>query len=51
MAPCNCGSKGNKLEYVVAFSDGTSKTFNTEVEAKIATQRKGGTYRAQTKNR
>lgn len=50
MAPCNCGSKGNKLEFIVQFPDGTSKVFNTEVEAKIATQRKGGTYQARTKS-
>jgi hypothetical protein len=49
---CNCGSKGgrgSKVEYVATFSDGTSRTYASEHEARAATKSKGGTYYARTK--
>lgn len=50
MPPCNCGGgkSGVKVQYVATYPDGSSKTFNTEVEAKVSTARKGGTYTART---
>lgn len=50
MVGCNCGkSKGGRETFVATFTDGTTKTYNTEVEARVATQRKGGTYRRQVR--
>lgn len=46
---CNCGKKsgGGRETYVATFTDGTTKTYATEVEARVATSRAGGTYRKQ----
>lgn len=43
---CNCGSKSKNVTYVATFPDGTTKAYASEIEARIAVQRKGGTYRA-----
>jgi hypothetical protein len=45
--PCNCGggaATGKKVTYVATFSDGTTRVYQSEVEAKIAVSRKGGSY-------
>lgn len=46
---CNCGKKktGPAPTYVAKFSDGTSQTYKSEIEAKAAVARKGGTVKAQ----
>jgi hypothetical protein len=44
--PCNCGGSRKKVTYVAVFSDGTTKVYASEVEARIAVQRNGGSYRA-----
>ena len=46
--PCNCGGKtasGQKVTYVATFSDGTTKTYATEIDARVAVTKKGGSYR------
>lgn len=45
--PCNCGAgkSGAKVTYVATFSDGTTKTYATEIDAKVAVTRNGGSYR------
>jgi len=50
MSPCNCGggTAGKKATYVATFSDGTTKVYQSEVEAKVAVTRKGGSYRKAT---
>lgn len=51
MSPCNCGKKGGGREtFVATFPDGSSRTYNTEVEARTATQKKGGTYKRQVRS-
>lgn len=48
MAPCGaCGSKTHKASYVHTAKDGTKKTYSSEVEAKAAVARRGGSYKAQ----
>jgi hypothetical protein len=46
---CACGSKGSSVKrqtFVVTFSDGTSKSYASEVEAQSAIARRGGgTYK------
>jgi hypothetical protein len=51
MSPCNCGGSKTKVEYVATFSDGSSKTYSSELEAKVAVVRKGGSYKARTADR
>jgi hypothetical protein len=44
---CACGgakSSGPKPTWTVTHRDGTKKSYNTEVEARMAVSRKGGTY-------
>lgn len=46
--PCNCGggaATGKKVTYVATFPDGTSKVYDSEVAAKVAVSRQGGSYR------
>lgn len=46
---CSCrGGKSGKVTYVARFSDGTTKTYQTETEARMAVERNGGSYRAST---
>ena len=40
---CNCGKKGSATSWVYVAPDGTTKTYRTEVEAKAAKIRAGGT--------
>lgn len=49
MSPCNCsgGTSGKKTTYIATFSDGTRKVYASEVEAKVAVSRKGGSYTQQ----
>jgi len=45
---CNCGTKrAGKETFKVTHADGTSKVVNSEIEAKAAVARKGGTYKRQ----
>lgn len=44
---CNCGGSRStkpKPTYTVTHKDGTKKAYNSEVEARMAVSRKGGTY-------
>lgn len=42
---CNCGKKlAPKATYVVTFPDRKTRVYNTEIEAKMAVQRNGGSY-------
>jgi hypothetical protein len=42
---CNCNKKKvAAATHVVRFPDGTSKTYRSATEAKVAVARKGGTY-------
>ena len=47
--PCNCGAgktaSGARVTYVATFSDGTTKTYATEIDARVAVTKKGGSYR------
>lgn len=46
--PCNCGGKtasGQKVTYVATFSDGTKQTYATEIDARVAVTKRGGSYR------
>jgi hypothetical protein len=46
--PCNCGTKQpGKITYKVTHSDGSVKVFNSEIEAKAAVARRGGSYQKQ----
>lgn len=44
--PCNCGggAAGKKVTFIATFPDGTTKVYDSEVAAKVATTRKGGSY-------
>lgn len=45
---CACGSKGSvaRATYVVTFTDGSTKSYASEVEAQSAIARRGGgTYK------
>lgn len=46
MAPCNCsgGSSGKRTTFIATFSDGTTKVYDSEVAAKVAVNRNGGSY-------
>lgn len=41
---CACGSKGSvaRSSYVATFTDGSTKTYASEVEAQAAVARRGG---------
>lgn len=42
---CNCGTNKTNRTYVVRYSDGTTKSYKTEVEASAAAKRSpGATY-------
>ena len=47
MACGKCASKGGKTTYVHTAKDGTKKTYSSEVEAKAAVARRGGSYKSQ----
>jgi hypothetical protein len=48
MACGSCAaSRNSKTTYKWTGADGTTKVFSTEVEAKAAVARKGGSYKAQ----
>lgn len=50
MACSSCGSKARKrVEYEVTYPDGRTRTYGSEIEAKMATSRHGGTYRSKAK--
>jgi hypothetical protein len=42
---CACGNKNQSKSYVWTAPNGSSKTFKTEVEARAAVIRNGGSYR------
>jgi hypothetical protein len=45
---CNCGNKGTSSvpkSFVVKNPDGSTKSYRTEVEARAAAQRTGGTWK------
>jgi len=42
MSPCNCGKKASNLKYLFTAPDGSSKVYNTEIEARAAKIRAGG---------
>lgn len=47
---CSCGGKsasGARITYVATFTDGTTQTYATEIDAKVAVSKRGGSYRAQ----
>lgn len=41
---CACKGKGKKVTYTATFADGSKATYNSEIEAKYAVVRKGGSY-------
>jgi hypothetical protein len=47
---CNCGNKAGakRTLFLATFTDGTQKTYVSEVEAQLAVARKGGSYRKQS---
>ena len=46
--PCNCGTKqAAKVTYKATLGDGTVKVFSSEIEAKAAVARRGGSYQKQ----
>lgn len=47
MACGACASNKTKVTYVHTDKTGTKKTYSSEVEAKAAVARRGGTYKAQ----
>lgn len=49
--PCNCGggSTTKKVVYIARFPDGTTQTYASEVEARTAVVKRGGTYQASVK--
>jgi hypothetical protein len=51
--PCNCGASksGAKVTYVATFSDGTTQAYATEIDAKVAVIKKGGSYRPSVQQR
>jgi hypothetical protein len=40
-----CSKKYLKEKFVATFKDGTSRTYNSEIEAQMAVKRNGGSYR------
>lgn len=47
MACGACSQKRIKESFVHTLPDGTNKTYSSEVEAKAAVRRKGGSYKKQ----
>jgi hypothetical protein len=47
MACGTCAKRQGRQTYLYTAPNGDKKVFSTEVEAKAAVARKGGTYRAQ----
>lgn len=47
MACGSCGSRKKATTYLHTAADGTKKTYSSELEAKAAVARRGGTYKAQ----
>ena len=46
--PCNCGTKrAAKETFKVTHADGSTKTVNSEIEARAAVARRGGSYKKQ----
>lgn len=45
MACGACQKKFIKEKFVATFKDGTTRTYNSEIEAKMAVKRNGGSYR------
>lgn len=43
----SCGNKRGRKTYLHTAPDGTKKTYSTEVEAKAAVARKGGSIKEQ----
>lgn len=49
MAPCNCGSNradGSKKNWTHTAPNGVKKTYSSEMDARLAASRLGGTVRA-----
>jgi len=46
MACGKCASKGGKTTYTWTGTDGSKKSYSSEVEAKAQVARKGGSYKA-----
>lgn len=42
---CACKGKKANQSYTATFADGSKATYNTEIEAKYAVVRKGGSYK------
>lgn len=49
--PCNCGQKRGAATYVYVSATGQQTTYNTEVEAKAAKIRAGGSGEVRTVKR
>jgi hypothetical protein len=47
MACGACGSSKSKTTYLHTAKDGTKTTYATEIEARAAVARRGGSYKAQ----
>lgn len=47
MACGACAAKNKKITYLHTASNGTKTTYASEVEAKAAVARRGGSYKAQ----
>jgi hypothetical protein len=43
---CACGGNRVQNDYLVQYKDGTSETFGTISQARIAVGKRGGTYKA-----
>lgn len=46
--PCNCGKKNTPKSFVYTDPDGKKKTYTSEVQARAAQIKWGGTYREVT---
>lgn len=42
---CACKGKKNTQSYTATFADGSTATYKSEIEAKYAVVRKGGSYK------
>lgn len=50
MAPCNCGKKASvSYTYIHVSSVGKQTSYRTEIEARAAVIREGGSYRVEEK--
>jgi hypothetical protein len=47
MACGPCAAKSKKTTYLHTAADGSKKTYSSEVEARAAVARKGGSYKSQ----